>query len=307
MNVQYLKYVVEVANSGSISKAAEKLYVAQPNLSRAIKELESELNVTIFHRTSHGVILTADGEQLVNYGKTILATIDEAENLFKSRSATKSVFSVSVPRADYVGYAFSQFTSALSELSQCEVYYKETNALRAINNIVHADYKLGVIRYNAVYDKYFKDMLEQKGLTYELIAEFDCVLLLSANSRVASVQNLSEDDLVDLVEVAHADPFAPFVSGAEVRKTELPAVKRRIFVFERASQLEVLSQNAETYMWTSPLPEQTLERYNLVQIPVKRPNKRYKDVLIYKNDYVLTELDRKFITELCLARRLFLG
>lgn len=306
MNVQYLKYVVEVAECGSISKAAEKLYVAQPNLSRAIKELESELNITVFHRTSHGVILTTDGEQLVNYGKTILTTIDEAENMFKSRSATKSLFSVSVPRADYIGYAFAQFTAAISDLEQCEIYYKETNALRAINNIIHADYKLGVIRYNVLFDKYFKDMLEQKGLTYELIAEFDSVLLVSNQSPLVKIPP-AQIDLTDYVEVAHADPFAPYVSGVEVRKTELPQVKRRIFLFERASQSEVLSENTETYMWTSPVPKTILERYGLTQIVMSREGKRYKDVLIYKSDYALTELDRKFITELCLAKRLFVG
>ena len=69
MNVIYLKYAVAVAKAGSLNKAAEELFVAQPNLSRAIKELEKELGTVIFERTSKGISLTPDGEKLVAYGK----------------------------------------------------------------------------------------------------------------------------------------------------------------------------------------------------------------------------------------------
>lgn len=308
MNVQYLKYVVEVANYGSVSRAAEKLYVAQPNLSRAIKELEKELNVTIFSRTPHGVVLTADGEELVSYAKTILSNIDEVESLFRSRKATKSLFSVSVPRADYVGYAFTQFTKSLSQAEQCEIYYKETNALRAVNNIVHADYRLGVIRYNSRYDKYFKDMLEQKSLACELIAQFNSVLVCSSRSPLAQLTEVSSSQVDPLIEVTHSDPFVPSLSAAEVRKTELPdSVKRRIFLFERASRLEVLSQNEQTYAVTSPIPPSVLQAYSLVQLPCSDLSRNYKDLLIYKQGYKFSKLDRDFITELCLAKRKFIA
>ena len=62
MNLVHLKYAVEVAETGSINKASEKLYVSQPNLSRAIKELEASLGVTIFDRSAKGMVLTPEGE-----------------------------------------------------------------------------------------------------------------------------------------------------------------------------------------------------------------------------------------------------
>ena len=80
-------------------------------------------------------------------------------------------------------------------------------------------------------------------------------------------------------------------------------IDRRIFVFERASQFELLSENPETFMWVSPVPDTLLERYGLVQKKCMDNQKIYKDVLIYKKDYRLTELDNLFITELCKARR----
>ena len=87
MNILYLKYAVEVAECGTMNKAADKLYVAQPNLSRAIKELERELGITIFIRNKQGMTLTPDGEKLIAYGRDILRRIDETEAVFRDGGA----------------------------------------------------------------------------------------------------------------------------------------------------------------------------------------------------------------------------
>ena len=73
MNILHLKYAVEIAKTGSLNKAAENLYMGQPNLSRAIRELETCLGITIFERTSRGMIVTADGEEFLQYARRILA------------------------------------------------------------------------------------------------------------------------------------------------------------------------------------------------------------------------------------------
>ena len=65
MNLLHLKYVVEISKTGSISKAAENLYMGQPNLSRAVRELEEEVGITIFNRTARGITVTAEGEELL--------------------------------------------------------------------------------------------------------------------------------------------------------------------------------------------------------------------------------------------------
>ena len=67
MNILYMKYAVEVAKTGSINKAADNLYIAQPNLSRAVKELENSLGITVFKRTPKGMTLTHDGEKFIQY------------------------------------------------------------------------------------------------------------------------------------------------------------------------------------------------------------------------------------------------
>lgn len=306
MNVLHLKYAVEVAKAGSISKAAEALYMNQPNLSRAIKELEASLGITIFGRSAKGMYVTPEGEEFLEHAKKILQQIDEMEAFYKAGVPAQQRFSLSAPRASYISEAFVQFSKGLTK-ERAEIYYKETNAMRVVNNVLSGDFKLGILRYAACYDKYFKGMLEEKGLAHELVTEFHYVLAMSHEHPLAEKKEIAFADLRPYIEIAHADPYVPSVPLAMVKKEELPDdMDRRIFVFERASQFELLAQNHETFMWLSPVPQTLLDRYGLVERVCRENQKQYKDVLIYRKDYRLTELDRAFITELCRSKRQYL-
>lgn len=303
MNILHMKYAVEVAKVGSLNKAAETLLIAQPNISRSIKELEADLGITIFDRSSKGMFLTPEGENFIGYAKNILKQIEQVEDIYKNGSVKKQKFSISVPRACYISEAFAQFSKSLS-FDPAEIFYKETNSQRTINNILNHDYKLGIIRYAENYDKYFKTMLEEKGLSYEMVTEFSYSLIMSADSPLAELDEITFDDLTDYIEIAHADPYVPSLPLSKVVKEELPDnIERRIFIFERASQFDLLSENPDTFMWVSPAPQKVLDRYNLVQRKCDDNKKVYKDVLIYKNGYKLTKMDKQFITELCESKR----
>ena len=306
MNILHLKYAVETAKAGSLSKAAEALYMNQPNLSRAIKDLETSLGITIFDRSSKGIGVTPEGEEFLGYARKILQQIDEVEAIYKSGVAARQRFSISVPRSSYISEAFAQFSKELTG-ERAEIFYKETNAMRVIRNILSSDYKLGILRYAVNYDKYFKEMLDEKGLTGELVTEFRYVLVMNRQHPLAQKESIVMADLKPYIEIAHADPYVPSLPMSEVKKEELPEdSERRIFVFERASQFDLLAENHETYMWVSPIPDKLLKRYDLVQKPCVDNRKLYRDLLIYRRDYHLTELDRAFITELCKAKRQYL-
>ncbi len=307
MNIMHLKYAVEIARVGSLNKAAENLCMGQPNLTRAIKELESDVNITIFERSAKGMNVTAEGEEFLQYAKQILKQIDHIENLYKSDSEPKKNFSISVPRATYMADAFVNFSKKTGR-GPMELFYKETNALRAIKNILEADYNLGVIRYAVSNEHYFIRMLREKGLNFETVTEFSYRLVMSKNHPLANKNDVRFEDLTPYIEIAHADPYVPSLPMAAVKKEELPSdINRRIFVFERASQFELLSQNEETFMWVSPLSEAALLRHGFVQKTCIDNTKIYKDVLIYKKDYKLSELDKQFIEELSFSKQNYIG
>ena len=265
MNILHMKYAVEVAKVGSLAKASERLLIAVPNISRSIKELEADLGITIFDRTNKGMELTPDGEEFINYAKGILGQINQVERFYKDGSPKKQRFSISVPRACYISEAFTEFSKSLSH-DAAEIFYKETNSQRTILNILNHDYKLGIIRYAENYDNYFKAMLEENGLSFETVTEFSYLLLMSENCPLAKKENITYNDLTDYIEIAHADPYVPSMPLAKVIKEELPDnIERRIFIFERASQFDLLSKNTETFMWVSPVPDSLIKRYGLVQ------------------------------------------
>ena len=304
MNLLHMKYAVEIAETNSINKAADKLYVGQSALSRAIKELEASLGVTLFERSAKGMFLTADGEIFIRHAKNVLAQIDEIEDMFSGGTISKKHFSVSVPRASYIAEAFAEFSKVIDKDMQAEILYKETNSMRAVKNILQEDYKLGIIRYAENYDKYYKTMMDEKGLDYELITEFRHVLIMSSESPLAKKEKITYGDLVDLVEISNPDPYVPSLPLAEVRKEELSEISsRRIFVFERASQFELLSENPETYMSVSPVPQKTLERFGLAQRKCDENKRVYKDLLIHRKDYSHSELDNMFIEYVIKSKR----
>jgi hypothetical protein len=151
-------------------------------------------------------------------------------------------------------------------------------------------------------------MLEEKGFSYELISEFSYVLIMSENSPLARIENIGFNDLSPYIEIAHADPYVPSLPFAKIVKEELPDnIATRIFIFERASQFDLLSENPETFMWVSPTSNKLLERYGLVQKRCLENKRVYKDVLIYREGYKLTSLDKKFITAVCNSKRRHFG
>ena len=303
MNIQYVKYALEVAKHKSISKASRALYMGQPNLSRAIKELEDELGIVIFERNSKGIIPTPDGEEFLQYAKRILLQIDEIEEIYKVGKRKKSHFSACVPRAGYTAYAFAELSKSIDTENPAEIFYKETNSMRTINSVLRGDYNLGIIRYQTTFEKYFESLFLEKNLVSETITEFSYVLAMSANNPLATKDDIQPEDLSQYIEIAHADPYVPSLPVIDVKKAEMSEfVDKRIYVFERASQYMLLESVPNTFMWISPLPDEMLEQHNLIEKECTFSNKKYKDVLIYRKDYKLSELDKMFVANVHKAK-----
>ena len=226
------------------------------------------------------------------------------ENLYKNKVAPKRRFSISVPRASYISDAFARFSRRIGP-EPSEIFYNETNTSQAISNILMADYRLGIIRYPRQHDKYFKSLLREKGLSCELITEFRPQLLMHRDCPLNQKGEIFFKDLEPHIEVAHSDAYVPpAIPLSAVRKEEPPDnISRRIFVFERAGQFELLCANPETFMWVSPVPQTQLERYGLVQRTCRDDQRIYRDLLIYRADYEMTPWDNTFLEELRQAQK----
>lgn len=304
MNLIHLKYVLEIYKTKNFSKAAENLYMGQPNLSRAIKELEQTLGITLFNRTTKGLEVTEEGEEFVQYAKKILYDVEKIEKIYTYKQEKKERFSIIVPRASYISKAFTNFVSSLSNENALEFIYKETNSYKAINKVLQGEYRLGIVRYNPAYEKYFRELFLDKGLTSEVVYDFKYKVVMHKDNPLAKKDTILFDELKNYIELSHPDPYVPTLPFSNVKKTVFSEdIKKRIFIYERASQFEMLSSIKNSFMWVSPIPKDILDRYNLVELECSDLSNEYKDVLIYRNGYKLTKNDTEFLTHLCIVKR----
>ncbi len=304
MNLLHLKYAVAVEKAGSITQAAEALYMGQPNLSKAIKELEASIGITIFKRTSKGVLPTSKGQAFLNSAKSILSQIDEMEKTYAAGRANRLYFNVSVPCAGYIPLAFARFLDALKDKPALEMNFLETDAATAMDNVVQNESSIGVIRYRLCDEAYFLNLLEEKGLHYEMLARFSYVVCMAKTHPLAGCEAVLEEDLKGHIEIAHGDLHMPYAPSPDRKQAEEAGrADRRVYVNEKDSQLALLSCVPCAYSFLSPLPKETLLRYGLVQRPCSAKNQVYADGVIYGRGAKLSSTDRLFIDALKAACR----
>ena len=296
MNLQHLKYAVEVARFQSISRAAEALYLNQPYLSRAIRELEGELGIEIFRRTSRGVIPTEQGEEFLARARGILDHVEEVEDLYKVKRKEILRFQVAVPIACYISQAFVAFARELTGRQMMKADYYETNAMTAIDRVADNQCNLAIIRYQDHFQDYFLRYLDSKDLICTPIWQFEYHLIMSRESPLADREPVTAGDLEPLIEISHGDPAVPTLPVSvmlEMRRKEQS--RREIVVYERQSQFELLCDIPETYMWASPTPGRVLEMFPLIQKRCPMPENRYTDALIYRKGYRLAGEELLFL------------
>lgn len=303
MNTIHYRYAVEVDRTRSITQAAENLFMAQPNLSKAIKELEDTLGIIIFKRTSKGVVPTSKGSEFLVYARNILAELEKMEALSVPKSTDKQCFSISIPRGSYISSGFTNFVAELDPDKEMEVDIQETNSLETINSVAENTFNFGVIRYQSTYESYYLDYLEYKNLSSDLLWESEYLALMSESHPLAKAETVEYGELCKSIEIVHGDTVVPYLNAKETRKKDATGLARkRIYVYERCTQFDMLAHVPSAFMLVSPVPEEMLARYGLVQRKCKAPDNRFKDLLVYPKGYVFSELDKKFIDKIYSAK-----
>lgn len=187
---------------------------------------------------------------------------------------------------------------------EIEFTFKETNAMRAIRNIAQENYGLGIVRFQTVFERFFDNMLRDKGMKSEFVWEFEYRLLLSEKDPLAAKEDLCIEDLSGYIELCHGDPFVPSLPMSDIKKAEMADdVTKRIYLYSRGSQMDLLSTVPNTYMWVSPIAPEQLKRYGLVLRQCRGSKRRiYRDILVSKKEYKYTAVDKAFIEKLHAVR-----
>lgn len=299
INTAYLQYALEIDRVGSISQAALNLYMAQPNLSKALHDLEKEIGFPVFKRTSSGVKTTEEGAEFLLRARKVIDQIDAIERIGERKNGEKLKYKISIPRGSYIVNGFTSFISESTPKSGMEVTIHETNELETINNVADHNYNIGIIRYQVDNENYFLSMLKTNHLAYEVLWEFEYVLVMSQNHPLANKETITIDDLKEYTKITHGDIELPHDKRSS---NGTPSAQNTIYVYERGSQFDLLANVPTTYMWVSPIPQQLLDKNNLVQRSCKTDINLYKDVMIYRENYSFSEYDILFQKKLYEAK-----
>ena len=276
MDLQQLRNVVEVAACGSISKAAKKLYMGQPNLSKSIKELENEIGKPLFARTAQGVAPTASGEDFLRYARSILEQMDSLTALYLPHGEDTLRLSVYVPRASYIAAAFSNWEREHAS-GAFQLQYRETNSMTILQAVEKGDADVGIVRYHRQHQDYFRSLIVSKGLHGDSLWEYSMVLLLHESHPLAHLREIPYHQLAQYPEIVHGD-LTPVLPPEALPDETMPEPSRqagRIAVYDRAGQFDALRNIA------GPMPQETLDCHRLVQRPCQSAG-LYRDAVIWK-------------------------
>ncbi len=294
MNTLHFKYAVEVERTGSITQAAENLFMGQPNLSKAIMELEETLGFMIFERTSKGVIPTVKGVRFLVYAKNILSQIEKMEAL-ADESGSGQTLSLAFPRSFYIGRAVAKYTANFDFTAKVRLNIRESASVQLINSIALGMFNIGVVRYRLAHEKYFLDYIEDKELDGIPFWEFDSVVT-TAKRNYENDEILDYQTLCEMTPIVYGDETIPYLSFGEVRReAKSPAADKAVFVYDRATAIELLHSLPNAYMLSAPAPRTELQKYGLSQQKCAIPDERSKDILVFQKGYKFSESDRQFV------------
>jgi len=299
MNTTHLKYIIEVEKTGSISKAAENLYMSQPQLSKAIRELEESVGISIFKRSSKGVVPTTNGADFIMDAKGIIAQLQRLETTYNPKKSEMVTLDAVVSRCEYISTAFLKFLSHISNEKKEKIIYRETNTTRAIKNVATGENNLGIIKYNASYEQYFFQMLDERELRHELLWEYDEVIAVSRKSPLAKLGAITESDLRNMTEILFGDNIIHYGRSARsVKDAREHDNMHHILVYERVGMCSALVGDVNSYSRIAPPPKGYFNENEIAIIPLKSGDSKYRDVLFYRKDYKLTATDKLFVAML---------
>lgn len=297
MNLTSLRYALEVEDCGSVTNAAKRLSVSQPNLSKMIKELEKRLGFSLFVRKNKGMVPTKKGQEFLREARKVMKQFDELERFGNHSEEDRVMFGVAAPRASYITHGFTRFMHQVDDGRDMEIYFNETNSLDTINDIAEQKYTSGIIRYDVRYEKYFLSMLQLEGMVYEPLLEFEYVFIMSKDNPLSEQDVIQYSDLENYIEILHGDTVIPSLVHNDTMPQPEKNARRCIYVYERGSQFDLLADESSTFMWVSPLPQKILERYHLFQKKCKDYCRMMKDIYIYPKGYELSKYERMFLEE----------
>lgn len=297
MTLQQVRYVLEISRYGSISKAAQELYLTQPYLSNILKDLENELQITIFARTRKGVMLTEEGKEFLQYAKPLLDQEARILKLYENHTTKPTFrFAVSTQRYPFVIKAFQRFYETLS-LEQFQIHLRESSMDYVIRDVSENRSDLGIIFLSATTESFIRKYISVRGLEFHEIVAIRPRIFFRKTHPLAKLREISLEEL-------QSYPFASFESSntsidfsEETLLLDAAVENRRIYIIDRGTMINILTHTDAFSIGTGILSA-GFAGPELTSRPIKGHGKEIKIGWLHNTAYPVSGTALQFVKTL---------
>lgn len=294
MTLQQLKYIIAVAECGSITSAAQKLLVAQPSLSKSISELEKEMGITIFYRNNRGVYLSEEGTKFLSYARQVTQQADLLEQQYKEKPAIRRVFSIS---AQHYAFVVNAFVALVKEFdgNKYEFTLRESKTHDIIEDVRTSRSELGVLFLSNFNREVILRIIQNADLKFTALFTASPHVFVSRNNPLVHKKTVTFEDLKPFPRLTYEQGVNnSFYYSEELHSTaESP---KNIVVTDRATLFNLLI-GLDGYTISSGILSSDLNGTDIVSIPLESDEKM-EIGYIAPTDRPLNSVSEQYISHL---------
>lgn len=292
MTLQQLKYAVEVADKGSITEAAKSLFIAQPSLSAAIRELETETGTTLFMRNSRGILITPEGAEFLGHARQVVQQAALIEDKYITHSAVKQRFSVSTQHYSFTSSAFVELVRAHGG-DAYEFTLREGKTYDTIYDVKNLRSEMGVIYLCAFNEAVIGKLLRESNLVFSELFAAKPHIFIGRNNPLAGRQSVTLEDLEPLpcITYEQGDQNALYFSE-EILSTLNH--KKSIKVTDKGAIIDLMV-GTDGYTISSGICPAFLRGEDIISIPLEVDETIHIGVITHR-DYRPTPLGERYLS-----------
>lgn len=294
MTLQQLRYALEVANKGSMNEAAKSLYISQPSLSNAIKDLEKEIKITIFIRTNRGVVVSNEGAEFLGYARQVLQQFNMLEEKYISGKPTKQNFCISTQHYTFAANAFVELVKEFGA-AEYEFTLRETTTYEIIEDVKNLRSELGIIYLSDYNQAVILKLLKERNIVFSELYTAKPHVFLSRKHPLCDKKSIDLEELegypcLSFEQGAHNS----FYFSEEILSTR--NIKKSIKVSDRAAIVNFMI-GLQGYTISSGVFPKYLHGEDIMTIPLN-VDEVIRIGTIKHNDLLLTELGEIYLEAL---------
>lgn len=298
MDTHNLRYFAAVAKYGSITRAAKAMYISQPQLSHIIKQMENEMGMTLFRRTSQGTRLTVDGQRILSHCKIILRELDQLQNLSSSRKQDAGCLNVSMTRFSHTAECYNEICRRYQDVDRFSNHLCETSTLDVVSQVKSGYSNVGVIHMTTV-RKDLEAYFALQGLQFIPLATFRPYVCLSADHELIQRfgrKGVHLQDLRDYGFVRYIGQYEDFIYHISTEKgsIDLNDTRKIVYVNDRQEQMALLSR---TNFFTVGIMEFRGQDslYKVISVPLLDCSEHLRFGILLNQGAMLSRMETDFI------------